>query len=158
MRSYIVVVSPSYGGAEKRFFDIFTSLLRKGADVVLVAPSSLVDQLKADHQDRQDVLAALVPVTMGAWSRLEFVSKFRKLLRTLPRGGRLLNRWADRRNRPGICARSPLCRASWFRQSERNPESSSSPFAKVGRPQTTPQSASTWRFRSGPTSLSEDRA
>lgn len=87
MRSYIVVVSPSYGGAEKRFFDIFTSLLRKGADVVLVAPSSLVDQLKADHQDRQDVLAALVPVSMGAWSRLEFVSKFRKLLRTLPRGG-----------------------------------------------------------------------
>lgn len=86
MRSYIVLVSPSYGGAEKRFFDVFTSIRRSGEDVVLVAPSSLVDQLKADHQDRQDVLAALVPVTMGAWSRLEFVRRFRRLLQTFPLG------------------------------------------------------------------------
>lgn len=86
MRSYIVIVSPSYGGAEKRFFDIFTCLRRSGEDVVLIAPSNLVDQLKADHQDRHDVLAALAPVAMGAWSRLEFVRRFRKLLQTLPRG------------------------------------------------------------------------
>lgn len=87
MHSYIVLVSPSYGGAEKRFFDVFTSLRRSGANVVLVAPSSLVDQLKADHQDRPDVLEALVSVTMGAWSSLEFVRRFRKLLQTFPRGG-----------------------------------------------------------------------
>lgn len=87
MHSYIVMVSPSYGGAEKRFFDIFTSLRRSGANIVFVAPSSLVDKLKADHQDRQDVLSALISVTMGAWSRLEFVHRFRKLLQALPRGG-----------------------------------------------------------------------
>ena len=87
MRSYIVVVSPSYGGAERRFFDIFTGLRRTGVDVFLVAPSSLVDQLKTDHQERMDVFSALLPVTMGEWSRLEFVRGFRKLLRTLPPGG-----------------------------------------------------------------------
>lgn len=86
MRSYIVLVSPSYGGAEKRFFDVFTSIRRSGEDVLLVAPSSLIDQLKADHQDRQDVLTALVSVTMGAWSRLEFVRRFRRLLQSFPLG------------------------------------------------------------------------
>jgi hypothetical protein len=86
MRSYIVIVSPSYGGAEKRFFDIFTSLRRSGSDVVLIAPSSLINQLKADHQDRNDVMEALLSVTMGKWSRLEFIRRFRKLLQILPRG------------------------------------------------------------------------
>ena len=84
MRSYIVIVSPSYGGAEKRFFDIFTSLRRGGTDVALIAPSSLADQLRADHPDRRDVMSAMMPVAMGAWSRLEFIRKFRRLLRTLP--------------------------------------------------------------------------
>jgi len=86
MRSYLVIVSPSYGGAEKRFFDVFTSLHRQGADIALIAPSSLVDQLKADHPDRPDVLAALMPVEMAGWSRLDFIRKFRRMLRTLPRG------------------------------------------------------------------------
>jgi glycosyltransferase involved in cell wall biosynthesis len=86
MRSYIVLVSPSYGGAEKRFFDVFTNILRSGEDVLLVAPSSLIDQLKADHQERQDVMAALLPVTMGTWSRLEFVRRFRRMLQSFPLG------------------------------------------------------------------------
>lgn len=87
MRNYIVIVSPSCGGAEKRFFDIFTSMRRRGEDVRLIAPSSLVDQLKADHVDRDDVSDALVPITMRQWSRLGFVCRFRKLLQALPRGG-----------------------------------------------------------------------
>ncbi len=86
MRSHFVVVSPSSGGAEKRFFDVFTALRRGGADAVLIAPSSLVDQLKADHQDRLDIADALVPVTMARWSRIGFVLGFRRLLRNLPKG------------------------------------------------------------------------
>jgi|KBSMisStaDraftv2_1062788.scaffolds.fasta_scaffold316987_2 glycosyltransferase involved in cell wall biosynthesis len=86
MRSFIVVVSPSYGGAERRFFDIFTELRRKGADVALIAPSSLLDELTADHPDRADVFGSLIAVEMQAWSRLAFIRKFRRLLRTLPRG------------------------------------------------------------------------
>lgn len=86
MPSFIVLVSPSYGGAEKRFFDVFTSIRRCGEDVILVAPSSLIDQLKTDHQDRQDVFVALVSVPMDSWSRFEFVRKFRGLLQSFPLG------------------------------------------------------------------------
>ena len=49
MRRYIVVTSPSYGGAEKRFFDIFTSLRRRGVDVTLISPTNLVEQLKGEN-------------------------------------------------------------------------------------------------------------
>lgn len=87
MRSYIVVVSPSYGGAERRFFDVFTGLRRGGLDVLLIGPSSLIDELKADHGDRADVFPALVSIAIGAWSRLAFIARYRRLLRTLPRGG-----------------------------------------------------------------------
>jgi glycosyltransferase involved in cell wall biosynthesis len=86
MRSYIVIVSPLYGGAEKRFFDIFVSLRRYGIDVAIVAPSSLVDQFKADYPDRDDVFSALTPVVMSTWSRLGFVLRFRRLLRTISPG------------------------------------------------------------------------
>lgn len=86
MPSYIVVVSPSYGGAEKRFFDILTGLRRGGDDVRLIAPSSLIDRLKQDHADRPDVLAALIPVEMQSWSRATFALRLHRLLRTLPRG------------------------------------------------------------------------
>jgi glycosyltransferase involved in cell wall biosynthesis len=87
MPSYFVIVSPSYGGAEKRFFDVFTSMRRQSGDVFLVAPSSLVEQLRADHPDRQDVLEALLIVPLGEWSRPRFVRGWRRLLRTLPHGG-----------------------------------------------------------------------
>lgn len=86
MPSYIVVVSPSYGGAEKRFFDILTGLRRGGDDVRLIAPSSLVDRLRQDHADRGDVLEALIPVPMPRWGPAAFALRFRRLLRTLPRG------------------------------------------------------------------------
>ena len=87
MRSHIVVVSPSYGGAERRFFDVFTGLRRSGVDVVFVAPSTLIAELRADHADRGDVFPGLVSVAMGSWSRLVFIRRFASILRTLPRGG-----------------------------------------------------------------------
>jgi glycosyltransferase involved in cell wall biosynthesis len=86
MRSFIVVVSPSYGGAERRFFDIFTELRRAGVDVAMIAPASLARNLVADHPERSDVLASLIEVdTPAQWSRLAFVRGFRRLLRTLPK-------------------------------------------------------------------------
>ena len=88
MPSYVVLVSPSVGGAERRFFDVFTRLRRTGADVALVGPSSLIDQLTAEHPERADVVPALIAVPMGAWSRPAFVRRYRQLLRTLPRGSR----------------------------------------------------------------------
>lgn len=86
MRSHIVVVSPSYGGAERRFFDVFTGLRRSGVDIVFVAPSTLVEQLRADHADRGDVFPGLDPIAMGPWSRLVFIRRFSRYLRGLPRG------------------------------------------------------------------------
>ena len=87
MRSYIVVTSTGYGGAEKRFLDVFTSLRRSDFDIMLIAPKSLVDQFKMDYSDRQDVFDSLIDLPMVSWSRLAFVVAFHRLLRTLPRGG-----------------------------------------------------------------------
>jgi glycosyltransferase involved in cell wall biosynthesis len=85
MRSYIVISSPSYGGAEKRFFDVFTSLARKGDDVIFIAPDPLIQQLKLDHPDREDIFDFLLGVPIYKWSRLKFLLALRRLLRTLPR-------------------------------------------------------------------------
>lgn len=85
MHSYIVLVSPSYGGAEKRFFDIFTSMRRAGVEIGLIAPASLTQLLMDDHPERRDVFDAIVTVPLGAWSRAGFVKAFRVTLRGLPR-------------------------------------------------------------------------
>lgn len=86
MRSYIVVVSPSYGGAEKRFFDIFRSLRSEGSDVVMIAPSSLVQRLVADHAEQPELASAMIAIELPVWSRKAFIGGFRRLLSTLPRG------------------------------------------------------------------------
>lgn len=86
MHSYIVIVSPSYGGAEKRFFDIFTGLLRSGRNVRFIGPSCLIDRLQADHRDRKDLFDSMIAVDMPVWSRSGFLRLFRQLLKTLPRG------------------------------------------------------------------------
>lgn len=86
MPSYVVLVSPSVGGAERRFFDVFTRLRRTSADIALIGPSSLIEQLVAEHPERADVAAALIAVDMATWSRPTFVRRYRQLLRTLPRG------------------------------------------------------------------------
>jgi hypothetical protein len=88
MPSHIVIASPSCGGAEKRFFDVFTGLRRSGADVVLIGPSSLIDRLKSEHPDRQDVFGALLSLALPRWTRLGFIRRFAQLLRGLPRGSR----------------------------------------------------------------------
>ena len=85
MPNYIVLVSPSVGGAERRFFDVFTRLRRASEDVALIGPSSLIDQLIAEHPERADVAPALIPVAVDAWSRPTFIRRYRRLLRTLPR-------------------------------------------------------------------------
>jgi|GEM_PF-5284438 len=87
MHSYIVLVSPSYGGAEKRFFDIFTSMFRSGLDVTLVAPLSLSERLQADHPERADVFGAMLSLALPAWSRGGFIKAWRARLAALPRGG-----------------------------------------------------------------------
>jgi glycosyltransferase involved in cell wall biosynthesis len=85
MPRYIVIVSPSYGGAEKRFFDIYTGLRRAKRDIFYVAPSTLVDQLRADHPERRDVFDGLVAIDLPKWDALRFVWRYGKLLRGLPR-------------------------------------------------------------------------
>ena len=82
---YIVIVSPSYGGAEKRFFDIYTGLRRRAGDIHYVAPSTLLDRLKKDHPERSDVFAGLVPVHLPRWSARGFLRAYRRVLRSLPR-------------------------------------------------------------------------
>lgn len=84
--SYLVVVSPSYGGAEKRFFDIFRAMRARGADVQLIVPSSLGDRLLGDHAVEPEVASAVIPVAMDTWSPAAFVRGYRAILRTLPRG------------------------------------------------------------------------
>lgn len=87
MHKYIVLVSPSYGGAEKRFFDVFTALLHRGEEVSMIAPSILIDRLRQDHADRPEVLASLISVPLEVWSPLTFIRNFRVVLKGLPRGG-----------------------------------------------------------------------
>jgi hypothetical protein len=70
---YIVIVSPSYGGAEKRFFDIFTGMRRSARPVHFVAPSGLVARLQKDHPERGDIFDAMIPVPMPEWSRFGFI-------------------------------------------------------------------------------------
>ncbi len=86
MRNYIIISSPSYGGAEKRFFDIFTSLARNGMDAFFVAPERLIQQLKRDHHDREDIFPLLLGLTIAKWSRLAFILALRRLLSTIPEG------------------------------------------------------------------------
>jgi glycosyltransferase involved in cell wall biosynthesis len=85
MRSYIIIASPGYGGAEKRFFDICMSLRSEGVDVMIIAPSSLIQQFLADHSDQKEVAKALISIKMKTWSRFIFVIQLLKLLWSLPR-------------------------------------------------------------------------
>lgn len=86
MSNYIVVVSPSYGGAEKRFFDIFRALRDQGEDVVLIAPSTLTERLLADHDKPPELASTMLSIDLPAWSRKNFIVSFRRLLSTLSRG------------------------------------------------------------------------
>lgn len=86
MKSFIVVASPAYGGAEKRFFDVFTAMRRRGVDVGFIAPSCLLDLLLADYPDREDVLRSAIAVPMPHWRPLKFVWRLWRTVHALPRG------------------------------------------------------------------------
>lgn len=88
MPSYIVVISPSYGGAEKRFFDIFRVLRSQGVDIKLIAPSTLTERFLADVVNPADLAPAMLPIDLPVWSRKLFTLGFLRLLSTLPRGAR----------------------------------------------------------------------
>jgi glycosyltransferase involved in cell wall biosynthesis len=83
---HIVIVSPSYGGAEKRFFDIFTSLVRSGRPVRFIAPSGLIEKFQTDYPERNDIFLSMIPVPLPEWTRLGFINSFRQVLRAIPRG------------------------------------------------------------------------
>lgn len=84
---YIVIFSPSYGGAEVRFFDIFRGLRQGGVDVRYVAPSSLTKQLIQDFEPSADIRQNIVSIESGpGWSRLRFSLSFRRFLNTVPHG------------------------------------------------------------------------
>ena len=83
---HIVIVSPSYGGAEKRFFDIFTALVRSNRPVRYVAPSGLIEKLQADYPERSDIFPSMIPVPLAGWSRIGFIKSFRRVLQSIPKG------------------------------------------------------------------------
>jgi glycosyltransferase involved in cell wall biosynthesis len=86
IKSYIVIPSPSYGGAEKRFFDIFVALRRQGSCISLIAPDQLIDAFIRDYKDRDDVFSYLLPVPIKKWSRSRFIFELYKTLRNIPNG------------------------------------------------------------------------
>lgn len=84
---YLVLFSPSYGGAELRFFDIFRGLRQGGVDVRYVAPSSLTKQLIHDFEPNADIRQNIVSIESGpGWSRLRFSISFRRFLNAVPHG------------------------------------------------------------------------
>lgn len=85
MPSYIVIASPCYGGAEKRFFDIFRSIREQGYDVLLIAPSTLTESLLSDHDNSEELKLAMLPIDLPVWNRWKFIAKFQRLLLKLPR-------------------------------------------------------------------------
>jgi glycosyltransferase involved in cell wall biosynthesis len=85
MSNYIVIASPSCGGAEKRFFDIFRGLLAEGVNVVMIAPSTLTKQLLSDNNN-PDLFSAVLSIEMSEWSRKKFIIELWRVLRNLPKG------------------------------------------------------------------------
>lgn len=75
MRKYIVLVSGSIGGAEKRFFDIFRGLLQIDQKVFLVLPSCLFDII-SQEEDLSNYLDNIIILDIPVWSPLIFIKKY----------------------------------------------------------------------------------
>jgi glycosyltransferase involved in cell wall biosynthesis len=86
-QAYFVLVSPAYGGAEKRFFDIFRAMRQRGLNIELIAPSLLIERLRTDHGAGIEA-DGVHAVPMQSWSPKQFIVGLRALLATLPRGSR----------------------------------------------------------------------
>ena len=76
------MVSPGASGAEKRFFDIFCELLDRGKKIYMIMPSMLANVLRTEYPDR-DVCEHIIEIKMKKWSRIGFIYKFHKLLRSM---------------------------------------------------------------------------
>ncbi|MFA0603357.1 hypothetical protein [Vibrio amylolyticus] len=71
MSKYLVVASPSIGGAERRFFDIFKSLVEKGEDIYFIAPDLLLEKLDNNYEYRERI----VDIKLKKWSYILFCIK-----------------------------------------------------------------------------------
>ncbi|WP_418113765.1 glycosyltransferase [Vibrio scophthalmi] len=69
---YIVIASPSIGGAERRFFDLFKGMRNRDLDVYLVAPSMLLKKLDENHTENKHIIS----VHMKRWSYMKFCFKY----------------------------------------------------------------------------------
>lgn len=86
VEGYFVIVSPAYGGAERRFLDIFLAMRDSGYRLALVAPSLLLEKLDADglldYRSRTDVIS----IPLDRWDPKAFIVRWRAVLSEIPRG------------------------------------------------------------------------
>lgn len=80
------MLSPDYGGAELRFFDIFTELTKTNDDVFLIIPECLKQKFSRDFSQRRRAIDKIVPIDTEDWGRWKLIRAFMKLLKTLPPG------------------------------------------------------------------------
>ncbi|KLN65589.1 glycosyltransferase [Vibrio sp. VPAP30] len=72
MSKYLVIASPSIGGAERRFFDIFKSMNKNKEDIYLVAPSSLLQKLDNNYKLNDKIIS----IELARWSYVMFCFQF----------------------------------------------------------------------------------
>lgn len=84
--TFIVLLSKDYGGAELRFFDIFTSLRDRNENIFLISSEELCSKFKDDYPERNQSHNNLITFKTKSWSRIRVIVSFWKLLRTLPQG------------------------------------------------------------------------
>lgn len=71
MSKYIVIASPSIGGAERRFYDIFKGLVEKNEDIYLIAPSLLLEKLDDNYKSQNRIIS----IKLSEWSYVLFCIK-----------------------------------------------------------------------------------
>ncbi|MCG9579475.1 glycosyltransferase [Vibrio tubiashii] len=72
MSKYLVIASPSIGGAERRFFDIFKSMSKNKEDIYLVAPNLLLQKLDNSYKLNEKIIS----IELTRWSYVLFCFKF----------------------------------------------------------------------------------
>lgn len=80
------MLSPDYGGAELRFFDIFTEITKTYDDVFLIVPDCLSQKFSKDFYQRRRAIDKIIPIQIEDWGRWKLIRAFLKLLKTLPAG------------------------------------------------------------------------
>lgn len=82
--SFFVLLSNEIGGAERRFYDIFTSIRRAGNSVYLIAPETLVSKLM-EEDPRPDLAGSLIGLRGRKWNRFAVSIELAKEIRKIPR-------------------------------------------------------------------------